>query len=223
LRVHGLDFRIDRFWCKGGNIGLDIYQASDVLCNSAFLIGCSTGLRLESAEQVDVLARCDTCIRTGVQIDNSTNARIDAMAFGNSDGYGSPMESGLVVGRHSGQKNKALKIKFWATSTGGYAAELDNCEDSEFEIGASNSRLFSQTSGQNTATSHWSPTATGGLLAHNVGTNYYPAGNEGTPGAAIRYGNNLTGFINTRLSVGSSITPTQGAIAGSLTVNGTIQ
>jgi hypothetical protein len=223
LRVHGLDFRIDRFWTKGGNVGLDIYQASDVLCNSAFLIGCSTGLRLESAEQVNVIARFDTCINAGIQLDNSTNVDIDGMAFVNSDGYGSPMQAGLIVGRYSGEKNRALKIKYFATSTGGYAAELQNCEDSEFEIGASNARLFSQRSGGGTATSHWNPTPTGALLAHDVGVNYYPTGNEGSPAAAIKYGNNLTGFINTRLSVSNGITQTEGTVAGSLTVNGRLR
>jgi len=206
LRLSGLNFRLNRVEIKEANIGLDLYQASDVLCPSVFMIGCSTGIRLESCEQVILpLVALDTTIQTGIQIDNSNNVYMQANAFVNSDGYGTPMEYGVVVGRYSGMTNKNIVLDYIAQSTGGYALEVGKTEDCEFSIKATNSRTFSQTSGRGTANSHWNPLPSGALLAHDLGTRYFPYGNEGTPGSLIKYMEGSIGYLKIRLTRNKSI------------------
>ncbi len=210
LRLSGLNFRLGRVEIKEANIGLDLYQASDVLCPTVFPIGCSTGIRLESCEQVILpLVALDTTIQTGIQLDNSNNCYIKASAFVNSDGYGTAMETGVAVGRYSGLLCKNIVIDYTAQSTGGYALEVGKTEDCEFSVRATNSRTFSQTSGGGTATSHWTPIASGSrqgaLLAHNVGTNYHPFGNEGSNGSVIKYRGGSIGYLKIQLTRSKSI------------------
>src|SRR5919199_883742 len=221
LRLFGLWFRINRIEVKEANLGLDIFKASDVLCPAVFLMGCGTALRLESAEQIILPAVAfDTNINTGIQIDNSGNAFIVVTAFTNSDGYGTGLNRLIDVGTWSGVPCKDIYIWAAAVSTGGQMLSVSNCIDSSFTLNASNARLFSQTSGQGKATSHWNPTATGGLLAHNLGTNYQPYGNEGTPIALVKYGSNLSGYLNVNLSCDSAIARVEGDPYGSLLING---
>jgi hypothetical protein len=222
LRLHGLNFALDRFEVKGGNIGLDLYGASDLLCPSVFLIGCATGLRLESAEQIILPSVVlDTNINTGIQIDNSNDVWIHSNAFVNSDNYGSAMEVGVLIGRYSGPSNNHnINIDYTAQSTGGYGLEVSNTEDCKINLTLTNSRTFSQRSGNGTATSHWMPLNTdpnkGALKAHNIGINYHPYGNEGVSAAAIKYGPNCTGYLKIDLTKSANIASYEGQPYGKL-------
>jgi hypothetical protein len=230
LRLFGLWFSIGRIEIKEANIGLDIYQASDLLCPATFLMGCSTACRMESAEQIILpCVALDTNFNTGFQIDNSGNILVNLTAFVNSDGYGTAMDCLLRIGQYSGIACKDIYVTAAATSIGGRMLAIANCMDSSFTLFASNARLFSQTSGNAQATSHWNAVNwtsasgevnVGGLLAHNIGTNYQPYGNEGSASAAIKYGSNLSGFLDIKLLASSGITATEGTIYGLLTVNG---
>lgn len=215
LRVHGLDFKLERLEVKEANIGFDCYQASDVLVPTVFMIGCSVGVRLESCEQVILPSiALDTTIQTGVQIDNSNNNFLRLNSFVNSH-YGTPMECGVVVGRYSqagGNKNNV--VDYTGQSTGGYLLEVSNTEDCEFFLRGSNSRTFSQRFAN--ATSHWQHSGNGELMAHDIGTNYHPYGNEGIPGAAIKYGRGHQGYLKIYLTRSSGIKPFEGNQYGSL-------
>lgn len=230
LRIFGLWFRIGRIEIKEANIGLDVYQASDVLCPAVFLMGCSTACRMESAEQILFPSvALDTNISTGFQIDNSGNVLVTLTAFVNSDGYGTAMDTLLRIGQYSGTPCKDIYINAAAISIGGRMLSIANCMDSAFTLFASNARLFSQTSGNGQATSHWNTVNWasasgqvngGGLKAHDIGTNYQPYGNEGSPSAAIAYGANLSGFLKIDLLASAGINPAEGKQYGLLTVNG---
>jgi hypothetical protein len=231
LRLFGLWFRINRIEIKEANIGLDIFRASDVLCPSVFLMGCATACRLESAEQILFPSLAlDTNIQLGIQIDNSNNVFMNVIAFVNSDGYGTPMDEILRVGAYSGSPCKDIHIFAAATSTGGRMLSIANCMDSSFKLFASNSRLFSQTSGNGQATSHWqakdwypnnsTQAIGGGLKAHDMGVNYQPYGNEGSASAAIKYGPNLSKVIDIELLATPDINPVEGTVYGTLEING---
>lgn len=230
LRLFGLWFSIDRIEVKEANIGLDIYQASDLLCPAVFLMGCSTACRMESAEQIVLpCVALDTNFNTGFQIDNSGNIFVTLTAFVNSDGWGTAMDCLLRVGQYSGTPCKDIYITAIAVSIGGRMLSVQNCQDSDFTLYASNARLFSQTSGNNQATSHWQAknwtsasgqVNAGALLAHNIGTNYQPYGNEGSPTGVVKYGGNLSGFLNVNLACDSAIARIEGQVYGNLLING---
>lgn len=221
LRLYGLWYRINRIEVKEANIGVDLYQASDVMCPAVFPIGCSTAIRCESAEQISFPSVClDTNIQTGIQIDNSNNITMTVQAFVNSDGYGTAMDCLLKIGTYSGNPCRGIFINAIALSTGGRMLEIEKAMDCEFRLYASNARLYSQTSGGGTATSHWSPTVTGALLAHDMGTNYQPYGNEGEPTALVKYGSNFAGFLNIELWKPVGVTATEGIQYGNIEVNG---
>lgn len=230
LRLFGLWFSIDRIEVKEANIGLDIYQASDLLCPALFLMGCSTACRMESAEQIILpCVALDTNFNTGFQIDNSGNVFVNVTAFVNSDGYGSPMDTLLRIGQYSGTPCKDIYITAAAMSIGGRMLSIQNCMDSAFTLYASNARLFSQTSGNGQATSHWNAISWtsvsgevngGGLKAHDIGVNYQPYGNEGTPTALIKYGSGLSGFLDIGIHFSGNLTVSEGNRYGQLRING---
>ncbi|QLE46338.1 hypothetical protein FD723_39705 (plasmid) [Nostoc sp. C052] len=213
LRLHGLDFFLGKIWIKGGNIGLHISVASDVLASSLFLIGCACGMVIESAEQIELPScRWDTNINQALQLDNSNNCRISGAAFVNSDSYGSAMSLGVSIGKYSGNINTNIKVDYTAQSTGGYGLEISNAKDCAIRLQLTNSRNYAQTSGNGSATSHWVPTESGALLAHNIGTLYSLQGNNQieSAAAAIKYGSNLSGFIDIELAKSSDIIATEG-------------
>lgn len=223
LRLFGLDFRIGHVWIKGGNMGIHGSGSSDVLAANLFLIGCANGLVINSAEQWSCPSICiDTNITNGIIIDNSNNIELKARAFVNSDAYGTAMQYGVVVGRYTGAKlNSNIEIEFAGQSTGGYGLEIGKCEAFKGKFYLTNARTYSQTSGGGTATSHWAPTATGALLAHDIGRFYFL--NNGVPGesaaAAVKYTGNFAKWIDIEVILDDGIPLTEGTVYGTLRGN----
>ncbi len=227
LRLFGLWYTIGAIEIKEANLGLDLYQASDVLCPSVFVMGSSTAIRCESAEQIIFpCVALDTNISTGIQIDNSNNIHMMVHGFVNSDGYGTPMQEFIRVGFWSGIPCRNVHLIGVAISCGGRMLNLSNCQDCTFKLVASNARLFSQTSGGGTAFSHWNPVQTdpnrGALWPHDMGMNYQPPGNEGTPFALIRYGSGITGNLDIDLWKPATAITSEGTVYGRLVVNGVL-
>lgn len=220
LRLYGLDFRIGNLWIKGGNIGWHGSGASDVLAANVFLIGCANALAIQSGEQWSLPSVCiDTNITSGISIDNSNNIEIKARAFVNSDAYGTAMQYGVIIGRYTGAKrNSNIEIEYAAQSTGGYGIEIGNCEGFKGRFFLTNARTYSQSNGGGTATSHWTPTNTGGLLAHDIGTFYFLENNvpKETVASAIKYTGNYGRCIDIEVTLDDGILLTEGTPYGTL-------
>lgn len=142
LLLRGYDFSINRFWCRSGGIAFHINQASDVFCNHAVIVGASTAMQLNNAEDIRVAqAVFDTCSYAGLTIDSSRNCRIDADAHSTS---GLALTYGLLVGEFDAvNTNRNLNITYAAQRTGGTMLKLSNSEDCNFNLAGSNAAMYS--------------------------------------------------------------------------------
>lgn len=218
LRLYGLDFRIGHLWVKGGNIGMHGSGASDVLSANLFLIGCANAMTLQSCEQWSCPSICiDTNITSGISIDNCNNIELKARAFINSDAYGTAMQYGVIIGRYTGARlNSNIEIEYAAQSTGGYGIEIGKVEAFKGKFYLTNARTYAQNG--TGATSHWTPTATGTLLPHDIGRFYFL--NNGVPGeapaAAVKYTGNYNRYVDIDVFLDNGIALSEGTVYGQL-------
>lgn len=150
LRLTGYDFSINRFWSKGGNIGVHFNQASDVFANHMEVIGASTGVQFTSVENCTIPNMvCDTGSFVCLAIDGSRNCDINARAMSVTS---TTLTTGVQMGAYdSSNLNRGIRLYYSAQRTGGVGASVANTEDSTLMFNFTNSALFSASGGSMTS------------------------------------------------------------------------
>lgn len=141
LQFTGYDLHIGRYWIKGGNVGLDINQGSDVFWNQIELIGCSTGIRLANSENIRGTVTLDTISFAGILLDGCRNIQMDVHAFAINATASSYV---VLQGEYDTTNiNRNIDFNITAQRTGGTVYKVSNSEDCVVDINATNSAIYS--------------------------------------------------------------------------------
>lgn len=141
LQFTGYDLHIGRYWIKGGNVGLDINQGSDVFWNQIELIGCSTGIRLANSENIRGKVTLDTNSFAGMIIDGCRNVQIQANAFAINATASTYV---VLQGEYDTTNiNRNIVLDITAHRTGGTVYKVSNSEDCVATINATNAAIYS--------------------------------------------------------------------------------
>ncbi|WP_337187587.1 hypothetical protein [Phenylobacterium sp.] len=141
LQLLGNDYFVNRYWVKGSNIGLDLFQCNDVMMNHVFLIGCSSGVVLAGCEEIQCAnSQFDTCSYTAMQVDSSHGVRWNGHAFSINT---TSLTSGLHLGQNDGTNALRNFIgNFSFNRSGGDAVVIGNVTDCKLDLNLSNAGIF---------------------------------------------------------------------------------
>lgn len=142
LELSGNDYTITGYWCKGGNIGVHLFQASDVRFSLPEVIGSATGMQLAGCENVQINnVTFDTCSFVGLMIDGSHNITANGNMFSvNATGLTYGIATGL---NDSTNINRVLNLDFNMQRSGGTALHLAYSQDWKIDLLESNSANYS--------------------------------------------------------------------------------
>ena len=221
LLLQGENFISRSIWIDGGLNGIALDRVREFAGIQASVTRSINGIRVFKSELVAMVGvTLKNCRQNGVLMDESQHVFLRLDATVDSDHTGTPMSTGILIGSNSITPSSFLDISYRAQSTGGWGLSLDYVVDSKIDLQLSNSRSGRQTDGVSLgsyASSHFSPNSNGSLLAHNIGVLYNPNGTS-TNVAAIRYGNNISGYLSINLLKTSGIASSVGVTYGKLSI-----
>ncbi|MBI3896459.1 MAG: hypothetical protein HY313_11070 [Acidobacteria bacterium] len=133
----------------------DVENGGDFLVDEIASIGATKGLRIWGVSGGIMIKNfaCDTLSNPGVgiEIDDSHDIVIQsARGFTNFDAFWpAELAYGVRVGANTNPstKNKNIRIRWAARSTGGTGLYIANCEDCSFHLELSNARSFTDVTG----------------------------------------------------------------------------
>lgn len=185
LNVQGYDFSFDNVWIKGGNVGINFDQASDVITGTAYVLGTTNAcVKINGCQNITFNKLVfDTNSGAGVKIDFAHHIEADVMAFNNSDASSQMvMTNGLQIGDVGAVSN--LNICYQAVQTGGTGLKVSKAKDCVFSLILSDASLFTNVNGIVAFTSAVNyGTLNSGYLNVDVITHGYV-----TPYSGVKYG-----------------------------------
>ncbi len=156
LNLLGYGFLLDLVWMKGGGVGINHNAGSDFFCNRAFIIGAHVGISMSQSNQVRYSGIIlDSCGEvgggySGVVLDNAcSDVHFEVQAF-EVTGITRSLDNVVLVGNGSTNKSVVLRMKILAEKTGGNVLNLNQAQDVEADVLASNTA--SNSSGGNNLT-----------------------------------------------------------------------
>jgi lysophospholipase L1-like esterase len=149
LRLRGFDCDLQHVWIKGGNVGINCDEASDIFFDTVYIMGAQTPIMINGCQNINFnKVALDTNAVNGLQIDTSHHIHANVMAFNNYDGSsGTQLAHGLLIGEYTGTKVSNIKIDYQAVQTGGVGMKISNAEDCDIKLTLSNALLFSNANG----------------------------------------------------------------------------
>jgi hypothetical protein len=152
----GYGFLGDLVWTKGGARALSMTAGSDMMLNRLFAIGAHCAVSMSQSNQVSIgEITMDSCGivgggTNGIELDNAcSDIRFNAKAFVIT-GSTRSLDNAVMVGKTSVNKCIDLKIEISAQKTGGNVVNLNNAQDFDIDVIASNTA--SPSSGGNSIT-----------------------------------------------------------------------
>lgn len=140
----GFGFLGDLIWTKGGARALSMNAGSDLMLNRLFAIGSHCAVSMSQTNQVSIAEiTMDSCGLAaggfnGIELDNAcSDIRFNAKAFCIT-GSSRKLDNVVMVGKTSTNKCIDLKMEISAQATGGNVLNLNNAQDLDADVVASN-------------------------------------------------------------------------------------
>jgi hypothetical protein len=177
FELQGYGFSINMLWSKGGNRGVMLNSANDVICHSAFIIGAITGLVAAGSSQVNLLrVLFDTCETACATINSCQNLAMTGRAFINNNRVSATQPTAVFLGDNPGTNpNANIDLDLAFQNTGGALLSLANSRDVRVRLIGSNS--------------------------------YLSTGNSTLITGGVSYGANLGGYMDIAQMLSAGITP----------------
>lgn len=142
LYLTGNDYTITGLWIKGGNIGCQLYQASDVRISLPEIIGSASGMQLAGCENIQINnVTFDTCSYIGLTIDGSHNIFASGNLFSVN---GTGLNYGITLGLNDHFNiNRDINLNFNMQRCGGIGVHIAYTQDSTLTLNGSNSANYS--------------------------------------------------------------------------------
>lgn len=139
LQLLGYDFRLSRYWVKGGSTGLYLNTASDVFGDDLSLIGSTTGLAVGTSSDINLFnVDCDTDSGQCATLDAVQNVYLRAHAFSLSSAV---LSNGIQIGQYLTTQNTGVIVDYLGQKTGGSCAYVDYASDVTLNMLCSNNNV----------------------------------------------------------------------------------
>jgi hypothetical protein len=191
IAMLGYDFPLGTVWMKGGRRGMYHNPGDDCIVAKAHLIGCLQGIYLNASNQVHYnKAILDTCGDTvsgnsGVILDAGCSMiSFDVEVF-EVTGSTKTLDNVVLIGNGSATKNTQVSGHITAQKTGGNVLSLQQAQDVEFTLLASNTASASSGGSNLTTAVVWGTVAGSCRIHAEMNGSITPY--SGTPAGTYRY------------------------------------